>query len=131
MLKRKAYQKLVEWKNTHRNNCLMVKGARQVAKTYLIREFGKKEYKSFIEINTWLCFYKNGYSAVDRDWQKIQNKCGKTVRKKREKNIAYSRAITYIPKTGDFRLQTVMPPIGCFWKLLRRQILKTLESNFW
>ena len=55
MLKRKAYQKLVEWKNTHRNNCLMVKGARQVGKTYLIREFGKKEYKSFIEIN----FIKN------------------------------------------------------------------------
>ena len=55
MLKRKAYQKLVEWKNTHRNNCLMVKGARQVGKTYLIREFGKKEYKSFVEIN----FIKN------------------------------------------------------------------------
>lgn len=45
MLKRKAYQKLVEWKNTHRNNCLMVKGARQVGKTYLIREFGKKSIK--------------------------------------------------------------------------------------
>lgn len=55
MLKRKAYQKLVEWKNTHRNNCLMVKGARQVGKTYLVREFGKKEYKSFVEIN----FIKN------------------------------------------------------------------------
>lgn len=55
MLKRKAYQKLVEWKNTHRNNCLMVKGARQVGKTYLIREFGKKMYKSFVEIN----FIKN------------------------------------------------------------------------
>lgn len=26
---------------------------------------------------------------------------------KRKKNIAYSRAIIYIPKTGDFRLQTV------------------------
>ena len=33
----------------------MVKGARQVGKTYLIREFGKKEYKSFVEIN----FIKN------------------------------------------------------------------------
>ena len=26
---------------------------------------------------------------------------------KRKKNVAYSRAIIYIPKTGDFRLQTV------------------------
>ena len=42
-------------------------------------------------------------------------------RKKNEKNIAYSRAIIYIPKTGDFRLQTVMLPIGRFGKLLRRR----------
>ena len=55
MLKRKAYQELVEWKNTHKNDCLMVKGARQVGKTFLVREFGKQEYKSFIEIN----FIKN------------------------------------------------------------------------
>ena len=51
MLKRKAYDKLLEWKNSENKNCLMVKGARQVGKTYLIREFGKKEYKSFVEIN--------------------------------------------------------------------------------
>lgn len=51
MLKRKIYQKLVDWKRTHKNNCLMVEGARQVGKTYIIREFGKKEYESFIEIN--------------------------------------------------------------------------------
>lgn len=55
MLKRKAYFKLVTWKNAHKHDCLMVKGARQVGKTYLVREFGKKEYKSFIEIN----FIKN------------------------------------------------------------------------
>ena len=55
MLKRKIYQKLVDWKITHKNNCLMVEGARQVGKTYIIREFGKKEYESFIEIN----FIKN------------------------------------------------------------------------
>ena len=55
MLKRKAYQDLLNWKNNHKNNCLMVKGARQVGKTFLVREFGKKEYKSFIEIN----FIKN------------------------------------------------------------------------
>ena len=33
----------------------MIQGARQVGKTFIIREFGKKEYKSFIEIN----FIKN------------------------------------------------------------------------
>ncbi len=29
----------------------MIKGARQVGKTFLIREFGRNEYESFIEIN--------------------------------------------------------------------------------
>jgi len=51
MLKRKAYDALLNWKNNHEKDCLMVKGARQVGKTYLIREFGKREYESFIEIN--------------------------------------------------------------------------------
>lgn len=39
----------------HYHNCLMIKGARQVGKTFLVREFGKNEYESFIEIN----FIKN------------------------------------------------------------------------
>lgn len=55
MLKRKAYKNLLEWKEKHSKNCLMIKGARQVGKTYLVREFGKNEYDSFIEIN----FIKN------------------------------------------------------------------------
>lgn len=51
MLRRKAYDFLTEWKNSHSRSCLMIKGARQVGKTYLAREFGNKEYESFIEIN--------------------------------------------------------------------------------
>ena len=51
MLQRKAYNELLAWKKDHKKECLMVKGARQVGKTFLIREFGKKEYSSFIEIN--------------------------------------------------------------------------------
>lgn len=51
ILRRKAYADLIDWKNHHRQTCLMVKGARQVGKSFLVREFGKKEYQSFIEIN--------------------------------------------------------------------------------
>ena len=51
MLKRKLYNKLLEWKDSSNKKCLMIKGARQVGKTYLIREFGRNEYESFIEIN--------------------------------------------------------------------------------
>ena len=51
MLKRKIYADLLNWKRNHSGTCLMVKGARQVGKTYIIRAFGKKEYRSFVEIN--------------------------------------------------------------------------------
>lgn len=51
MLKRKVYDELLKWKNNPNHKCLMVKGARQVGKTYLIRQFGKNEYQSYIEIN--------------------------------------------------------------------------------
>ena len=55
MLERKAYQELLDWKNKRKNEnlkkCLIVKGARQVGKTYLIKKFGEKEYESFISID--------------------------------------------------------------------------------
>ena len=51
MLKRKVYRELLNWKNNHNKKSLMIKGARQVGKTFLIREFGKAEYESFVEIN--------------------------------------------------------------------------------
>ncbi len=51
MLKRKMYDKLLKWKNDKSEECLLIKGARQVGKTYLVRQFGVNEYESFIEIN--------------------------------------------------------------------------------
>ncbi|MGN0682242.1 MAG: ATP-binding protein [Oscillospiraceae bacterium] len=51
MLKRKMYEQLLKWKNTKVKECLMIKGARQVGKTFLVREFAKAEYESFVEIN--------------------------------------------------------------------------------
>ena len=51
MLRRKMYDTLLAWKNSDKKECLLVKGARQVGKTYLIRQFGEKEYDSFVEIN--------------------------------------------------------------------------------
>ena len=51
MLERKIYKELLKWKNNHSHTCLMIKGARQVGKTYIIREFGRREYECFLEIN--------------------------------------------------------------------------------
>lgn len=50
MLKRKALSKLKMWKEKNNKKSLIVTGARQVGKTYIIREFGK-EFESFIELN--------------------------------------------------------------------------------
>ena len=50
-LKRKFYDFLVSWKKTKRQECLLVNGARQVGKTFVIEQFGREQYESFIEIN--------------------------------------------------------------------------------
>ncbi len=51
MLKRKILGDLKRWKDEHKNNCLLVVGARQVGKTYIIREFAKENYENEIYIN--------------------------------------------------------------------------------
>ena len=50
-LKRKIDNYLIEWKNSSNKLPLIVKGARQIGKTNAIRNFGKNNYKTFIEIN--------------------------------------------------------------------------------
>ena len=51
MLKRKITARLAEWKNSRSGKCLVITGARQVGKTYIVRRFGEDSYDSFIEIN--------------------------------------------------------------------------------
>ena len=50
-LRRKFYDWLMQWKNTRHQECLLVKGARQIGKTFIIEKFGKEQYESFIEFN--------------------------------------------------------------------------------
>lgn len=68
MLKRKAEKKLEEWLES--KDALLVTGARQVGKSYLIREFGKAHFKNFIEINLydkkeWVPVLEQTHSAED------------------------------------------------------------------
>lgn len=52
MLRRKIYDKLLAWKNNKgKKDAILLRGVRQCGKTYIVREFGKREYKNFIEIN--------------------------------------------------------------------------------
>lgn len=50
-MKRTALQKLIEWKNSDDRKPLILKGARQVGKTWLMKEFGKSYYDSFVYFN--------------------------------------------------------------------------------
>ena len=55
MLRRKIYDQLLLWKaKKHEKGmkeCLLIKGARQVGKSYIVEQFGKENYESFISIN--------------------------------------------------------------------------------
>ncbi len=50
-MKRKIYKELIEWKNTNMQKPLMIIGARQIGKTYIIDKFCKKEFEDYVYIN--------------------------------------------------------------------------------
>lgn len=51
MLKRKIENELIAWKNQTNRKCLMVKGARQVGKTFTIKKFARDNYENIVYIN--------------------------------------------------------------------------------
>jgi len=50
-MQRKAMQNLIEWKNKEKRKPLLLYGARQVGKTYLLKEFGKEYFLNTIYVN--------------------------------------------------------------------------------
>lgn len=50
-MKRKIWNDLLSWKNKSPRKPLIIKGARQVGKTYIIKKFGKKNYGQLHYIN--------------------------------------------------------------------------------
>ena len=54
-MKRFIYDELKKWKQSETRKPLMMYGARQVGKTYIIKEFGEQEYDSLVYVNC----YKN------------------------------------------------------------------------
>lgn len=51
MLRRKAMDELLSWKNSKDNQAILVSGARQVGKTFLIEEFARENYKHFVKFD--------------------------------------------------------------------------------
>lgn len=51
MLARDAYANLLDWKRANKGKALLVDGARQVGKTFLVEEFARREYPSFVKVD--------------------------------------------------------------------------------
>ena len=78
VLKRKLYQKLLDWKNKRKGrSALLICGARRVGKSFLCEQFGKNEYKSMIFIDfanvakEVIDVFENESSDMDLFFEKI------------------------------------------------------------
>ena len=60
MLERKAITQINNWIKTKDKKCLVVQGARQTGKTYVIEQFGEENFEEILEIN-----FKQMPSAMD------------------------------------------------------------------
>lgn len=78
--KRKAYDKLLEWKEkSHGESAMLIEGARRVGKSYLSRRFAEKEYESYIYLdfanieNEIIDLFENEMTNLDMFFLKLQS----------------------------------------------------------
>lgn len=64
-MKRKVTEILEGWKSSERRNCLLIRGARQVGKTYSVEEFAESNYKHHLTVN--LSLDERARSVFDGD----------------------------------------------------------------
>ena len=70
-MKRNIIKSLIAWKNSKLRKPLILYGARQVGKTWLLKEFGKKEYKQTIYLNFDEDLRLSDYFQQDLDTERI------------------------------------------------------------
>lgn len=82
ILKRHAYQKLLEWKNRENGqSAMLIEGARRVGKSFLAQQFAKKEYDSYIYIDfanvakEIIDLFENEFYNLDLFFLKLQAFC--------------------------------------------------------
>ena len=52
-MKREIYDRLLKWKDSKRRKPLMMYGALQVGKTYILKEFGRNEFENLVYVNCY------------------------------------------------------------------------------
>ncbi len=82
-MKRILYQSLLKWKESKDRKPLIIKGARQVGKTWLMQHFGKNEYKNFVYVNFEASKHLQGIFEsnfdTDRILQAVQIETGTSI----------------------------------------------------
>lgn len=70
-MRRSIYNQLLVWKDSPRRKPLMLYGARQVGKTYILKEFGKNEFENMVYINCYKNPSVETLFAEDKDVKRI------------------------------------------------------------
>lgn len=68
---REAIKELIKWKESKRRKPLIIEGARQVGKTWLVKEFAKTHYKNLAYVNFEELVYLRSLFAADYDINRI------------------------------------------------------------
>ena len=85
-MKRKVYNKLLEWKQESNGEyALLIDGTRRVGKSYIVRQFAEKEYRSCVILDFNLVsksikdLFENDLDNLDRFFMYLSNYTGKTL----------------------------------------------------
>ncbi len=70
-MKRKIYSELLRWKQDPHRKPMILEGARQVGKTYILKEFGEKEYSNVVYINCQRSSFAKDLFEQDFDIERI------------------------------------------------------------
>lgn len=70
-MRRTIYNHLLKWKNSPDRKPLMLYGARQVGKTYILKEFGTEEFENLAYINCYMNPAVKALFSEDKDVHRI------------------------------------------------------------
>ena len=73
---RESINELIKWKNSKRRKPLVLEGARQVGKTWLVKEFARLHYKNIAYVNFEEQQYLRGLFEQDYDVKRILSAIG-------------------------------------------------------
>lgn len=70
-MRRSIYTRLLKWKESPTRKPLMLYGARQVGKTYILKEFGEREFENMVYVNCYLNAAVKTLFSEDKDVDRL------------------------------------------------------------